>query len=151
MGYRSHNTKSIPFEAFDEIHQDVLDDISDIMDSLVQSGKYGVINTADTTTNRLYVIKFISEAYTLLNNITIYRQIISAGELFVKAQYICSMQENYNWHWKQQSLQQHIILRTRTIIHTCLDVVIKTDVQDTPKTVCNRIQEENQYKDILFV
>ena len=52
--------KSIPFEAFDEIHQDVLDGISDIMDSLVQSGKYGFINTADTTTNGLYVIKFIS-------------------------------------------------------------------------------------------
>ena len=43
--------KSIFFEAFDEIHQVVLDGISDNMDSLVQSGMYGVINTYYTTTN----------------------------------------------------------------------------------------------------
>ena len=59
---------------------------------LVQSGKYGATNTADTITNVFYVIKFISEAYTLQNNTTIDGQIISAGELVVKAQYLCSTQ-----------------------------------------------------------
>ena len=49
------------------------------MASLFQSGKHGVINTSDTTTNGLYVIKLISEAYTLQNNITIDRNIIYAG------------------------------------------------------------------------
>ena len=39
----------------------------------------------------LYVIKFISEAYTLQNNTTIDGKVISAGELVVKAQYLCSM------------------------------------------------------------
>ena len=38
--------------------------ISDNMDSLVQYDKYGAINTSDTK-NVYYVIKFISEAYTL--------------------------------------------------------------------------------------
>ena len=57
--------KSIPFDAFDEIHKVVLDGISENMSSLVQSGMYGAINTADRTTNGLYVIQFISEAYTL--------------------------------------------------------------------------------------
>ena len=48
--------KSTPFEDFDEIHHVFLDDISDNMASLVQSGYYGVINTYYTTTNGFYVI-----------------------------------------------------------------------------------------------
>ena len=35
-------------DTFDEIHQVVLDGISDIMALLVESGKYGAINTTDT-------------------------------------------------------------------------------------------------------
>ena len=62
------------------------------MASIVQSGMYGDINTDYTTTNGFYVIQFLSDAYTLQNNTTIDGQIISAGELVVKAQYICSMQ-----------------------------------------------------------
>ena len=97
-----------------------------------------------------YVIQFISEAYTLQNNTQIDVNFISAGELFVKAQYLCSMQENTNWYWKQQSLQQNVIFPTRTIIHPCLDVVKIIDVQDIPKTVCNMIQKKKKtYKDIL--
>ena len=66
------------------------------MASLVQSGMHGAINTDDNTSNELYVVKFLSEAYTLQNNTTIDGQGISAGELVVKAQYLCSMQENAN-------------------------------------------------------
>ena len=58
------------------------------MVSLVQYGKYGNINTSDTTTNLYYVNKFISDAYTLQNNTAIEGQIISAFELVVKAQYL---------------------------------------------------------------
>ena len=74
------------------MHQVVINGISDNMDSVVQSVKYGVVNTADTTTNLFYVIQFISEAYTLQNNTKTDVKIIPAGELFVKAQYLCSMQ-----------------------------------------------------------
>ena len=49
------------------------------MDSLVESEKYGVINTTDMTTNGFYVIMFTSEAYILQDNTTIYGQIIIAG------------------------------------------------------------------------
>ena len=104
--YITHITpKSRPLEAFDEIHKVFLEGISDNMVSLVQSGNYGFINTAETTENVFYVIQFISEAYTLQNNTAIYGQIISAGELVAKAQYLCYMQGNNNWHWKQHSLQ----------------------------------------------
>ena len=61
------------------------------MASLVQSVKYGAINTHYTTTNGFYVIQFISEAYRLKNNTTIDGQIIYEGELVVKEQYLSSM------------------------------------------------------------
>ena len=38
------SSKSTSFDKFDEIHQVVLDGISDNMESLVESGKHGVIN-----------------------------------------------------------------------------------------------------------
>ena len=52
-------------DTFDEIHQVVLDGISDNMASLVESVTYGSINTKDTSTNVFYVIMFTSGAYTL--------------------------------------------------------------------------------------
>ena len=42
--------KSTPHDKFDEIHELVLDGIGDNMDSLVQYGKYGTINSTDTAT-----------------------------------------------------------------------------------------------------
>ena len=76
----------------------------------------------------------------LQNNTQIYGQVISDGELVVKEKYLCSMQEDSNWYWKHQSLQQTIIVTTHTIIHPCLDVVIIRYVQDIPKNIFNRIQ-----------
>ena len=89
--------KSTPYDAFDEIHNVVLDRISDNMTSLVESGKYGEINTTDTTTNGFYVIMVQSEAYTLQDNTIIDEKIITAGKLVVKTQYLCSMQVDTNW------------------------------------------------------
>ena len=72
--------KSITFEAFEDIHQIVLNGISYIMASLDQSSKYGPMNIADTSKNGYDDIMFISEACNLKNNITIFRTIITAGE-----------------------------------------------------------------------
>ena len=66
----------------------VIDGISENMASLVQAGMYVAINTDDTTTNGFYVIQFLSESYTLQNNTIINGQVISSGELVVKAQYL---------------------------------------------------------------
>ena len=69
------------------------------MDSLFQSGKYGAMNTTYTSTMGYYLIKFLSEAYTLQDDTKCNGQIISAGEIFVKAQYLSCMKENTNCHW----------------------------------------------------
>ena len=57
--------KSIPSEAFDDIHQVVIDGISENMASLVQVVMYGTINIDYTKTNGFYVIQFLSYTYTL--------------------------------------------------------------------------------------
>ena len=62
------------------------------MASLVQSGKYGAINTTKTLTMVYYVIKFVSEAYTLQYDTTWDVKISSSNELVVKAQYLRFMQ-----------------------------------------------------------
>ena len=87
------------------------------MASLVESGNYGVINTTDTTTNGFYVIMFKSGAYKLQENTTVDGQIIIAGELVVKRQYLCSIQVDTNCY-KDQHPQHHLItVPTRTILH----------------------------------
>ena len=95
------SSKSTSSETVDAIHQVVLDGISDNMASLVKSGKYGAINTTDTSTNGFYVIMFTSGAYTLEENTTIDGQILIAGELVVNAKYLCSVQVDTNWYWNQ--------------------------------------------------
>ena len=59
------SSKSTSSDTFDEIQQVVLDGTSDNMESLIESGKYGAINTTDTSTNIFYVIMFTSWSYTL--------------------------------------------------------------------------------------
>ena len=71
--------KSTSSDTFDEIHQVVLDGISDNMALLVESVKYGAINTTDTSTNGFYFIIFKPGAYTLQEDTTIDGQIITAG------------------------------------------------------------------------
>ena len=80
--------KATTSEAFEEIHQVVLDGISDNMASLVQSGKYGSMKTTFTSTMVYYIIKFVSEAYNLQEDTTCDKKISSAGELVVKAHYL---------------------------------------------------------------
>ena len=87
------------------------------MASLVESGKYGAIITTDSSSNGFYVIMFKSGAYTLHENTTIDGKIITAGELVVKAQYLCYIQIDTNWYWNQQPKHNLITVPARTILH----------------------------------
>ena len=110
------------------------------MASLVESVKYSAINTTDTATNGFYVIVFTSEVYTLQDNTTIDGQIITAGKLFAKAQYIFSMQVDTNWYWNQHPQQHVITVPTFTILRPRLEVNAVTDFHAILKSVCNRTQ-----------
>ena len=116
------------------------------MASLVESGKYGAINTTETKTNVFYVIMFISEAYILQDNIKIGGYIITTGKLFVKAQYICFMQVDTNLYWNQYPQHNIITVTIRTILHPRLEVNAITHFQAIPKIVCTRTQEKKPYR-----
>ena len=53
-----------------QMHQVLIDGISDNMATLVKTLQYGTINTTDTTTMELYVIKNLSESYILQEDTT---------------------------------------------------------------------------------
>ena len=62
------------------------------MASSVQSIKYVAINTTDTSAMVYYVIKFVSEPYTLHDNTKCDKQIMSSDELVPQAQYLRCIQ-----------------------------------------------------------
>ena len=83
---------------------------------------------------------FTSGAYTLQENTTIDGQIITAGELVVETQYLCSMQIDTNWYWNQQPKHHVITVPTRTILHPQLEVNAITDFHAIPTSICSRTQ-----------
>ena len=76
--------KATTHEAFEDVNQIVFDGISDNVALLVQSGKYGAINTTDTTTMGFYVL----EAQTLQDETTCEGKISLADEVVVKVHYL---------------------------------------------------------------
>ena len=91
---------------------------------------------------------FTSEAYTLQNNTAIDRKIITAGELVVKAQYICSVQVDTYWYWNQHP-QHHVIkVITHTILHPRLKVNAVTDFHAIAKMYVEG-KIKNPYQDSL--
>ena len=54
------------------------------MDSLVQTCKYGAINTNDTKTMRYYVVKYVSDTFTLQEDTTIDCQVNKSIELSIR-------------------------------------------------------------------
>ena len=59
------SNKATSSEDLNKINQVVLDGIRNNIAALVQTGKYGAINTIDTNTMGYYFIKLLSENYTL--------------------------------------------------------------------------------------
>ena len=94
---------------------------------------------------------FTSESYTLLKNTTIDGQIITAGELVVKSQYIFSMQIVTNWYWNQQPKHHVITVPTRTILHPQLEVDAITEFYAIPTSLCSRTQAKNPSQGSLYV
>ena len=71
-------------DVFYEVYHFLLDGITVNMTSLVQNGWYGLINAAYTTTLGYYVVKYISENFTLQDDIATYWKVMMEVELVVK-------------------------------------------------------------------
>ena len=74
------------------------------MESLVRYSKYGAMNTTDTETLVFYVVKYVTDKYTLQEENTCDGKISTAGELMIKYQYMSCMKSNSKRYWggKQQ-------------------------------------------------
>ena len=70
---------------FDAVHKVVLYCISDNIYSLVHNRKYGVLNTVYPTTVVYYVVKFLSEPYTLQDEKKDDKQVRKASGIILKA------------------------------------------------------------------
>ena len=98
----------------------VLYGISDNMSALFQNGKYAAINTADSTTKDYYDAKLLSEPYTLKNDKTVENQVIKAGEIIVKLEYIIIMKKNTNFYQQQLETKDSFVISTRTSFYPYL-------------------------------
>ena len=78
--------KKLPSGDFDAVHKLLLYGIGDYIDYIVQLGKYGSINEVDPTTMFYYVIKYLSEPYTLQEDQTIDGQVSNSTEPVVQIQ-----------------------------------------------------------------
>ena len=125
--------KATSSEDIEKIVKFLLDRISDNLYALVQTGKYGDINTTNLTTVGYYVIRFMSKYYTIKEAIMCNRKISSAGELVFKDQYISCMEDNTKWYWRISQQQNNIIVPTCTIFHPCLGVMTVAEVKTNTK------------------
>ena len=65
-----------------------------------------------------YVIKFMSEHYTLQEETMYYVQISTSVELAVKSQYMNFMKYNTKWYWYKKTQQKiSLFLHTQFYIH----------------------------------
>ena len=101
----------------------------------MQSGKYGAMNTDDTTTMVDYVVKFVSVASTSQENITTYGHVSKIGELSVRAEYLISTKTKTNGYWEQKVNQQSIIFSNSTYFYLYHDVSVVKYVAYVPRTI----------------
>ena len=71
------------------------------MACLVESGNNESLKTTDRASSVFYVIMLTLEAYKIQDNTTIDVQLITAGGLVVKSQYLWYIQVNTNWYWNK--------------------------------------------------
>ena len=94
--------KNTSNEDFGNIHKVFLDDISDNMTSLANTGKYGAINKAYPTTMIYYVVIYVYAYFTLQEDITTNIQISNTGELDLIYEYLRSMKYKTNFYWEHK-------------------------------------------------
>ena len=70
------------------------------------------------------------------------QQKISAdGELVVKSHCVNNIQYNTKCYWEKSQQQNNTIPPKFTIVHLCLNLIPVTEVNQIPKSVCNRNQK----------
>ena len=62
-----------------------------------------------------YVVKNLSEPYTLQDNKTVDKQVIKAGKIIVKSEYLSLIKANTNQYWEKLGNKETVAIATHTI------------------------------------
>ena len=127
-------------EQFEEVNKAVLDGITANMSSLVKAGHYGAMNCNDPQVGNYYIIKFLSDPYTLQNEITVDGQILKDGELVADACYLTQIRQGSNWYVEAEEEQQLVTVSMRTVVHPQLNTEVVKDAAKIPQSLCSRTQ-----------
>ena len=57
------------------------------------------------------------------------------GEIMVRAEYLNMMKAKTNWYWQKNVNKQSVIISTRNIFHSCLDVSVTKYGSDIPSSI----------------
>ena len=82
----------------------------------------------------------------LQNNNTMDKQVIKAGEIIVKPEFLIIMKNYTKWYWQQFGTQESIIIENCTIFHPCLDMSSIKDVAEIPISSCNKKKARKSVK-----
>ena len=108
-------------------------------------GKYDDIDNYDSSFHGYYIIKFSSSPYTLQEDLSIDRQVISSGEMVCKGTYFFPININHHYHSLQGTKYINTILSLKTIINVNVNVICY-DSKDVVLT-CLRSISNNYYND----
>ena len=53
----------------------------------------------DTTEMGYYILNYVSDTFTLQEDITTYGKVSRVGEISVQSEYLSSTKEKKNWYW----------------------------------------------------
>ena len=81
----------------------ILDGIVMNMSLIIMEGKYGAIDTENSSCHGYYIIKFSSSTYTLQADLSIDGQVISFGRILSKGTYLFPISINSHYYVLQKN------------------------------------------------
>ena len=84
------------------------------MSLIITEGKYGAIDTDDSSCHDYYIIMFFSSTYALQSDLIIDGQVISYGEMTFKENYFFPININSHYYVSQRTKSMNTIVSLRT-------------------------------------
>ena len=90
---------------------------------IITKGKYGAIDTDDSSRHSYYIIKFFSYPYILQAYLSIDGQVISSGEVICEGTYIFLININYHYYILQRTKTINRIISLRKLINGNVNII----------------------------
>ena len=99
---------------YKHINRTILDGNVMNMSLIITEGKYGAIDTDDSSCHDYYIIMFFSSTYALQSDLIIDGQVISYGEMTFKENYFFPININSHYYVLQRTKSMNTIVSLRT-------------------------------------